>query len=287
MPEVRTTVSSARQPFTVAGVARFSQAAIGRVLLWAVILGLLAGFAVSWVADRCWAPVIDEAVAALPPDSAIQGGALRWPERTGRLLSANSFLSIAVVLNDSEPNRAPVDLAFEIGGRDLTVRSIFGSSSAPFPARAAYPFNRTSLVPTWGAWRGPVIFSLVPITMLVLLATWSLLAVPYGIVARTIGATFGRDINFREAWKLSVAAQLFGCVLMTFALTLYGGGQVSLLFVLIILVAHFIPTVCFLLIGPIFVPKKAKRGGATKANPFDEEAKHKIRGKNPFSDSDE
>jgi hypothetical protein len=267
-------------------VARFAHAPVRRVLLAGLIFGVITGLSVSWLAARFWAPVIDEAVAALPPTSSIQGGTLRWPERSGRLLAANQFLSFEVVLNEVRSDSAPVDLAFEFRPDRLGLRSLFGSAAVPYPRNVIFKLNRTALVPTWGAWRGPAIFVLIPGTALLLVLSWSLLAIPYAVVARGIAGLFGRELSLPEAWKLCVAAQLPGCILMIFAISLYASGQVSVLFILIMFVAHFIPTVLYLLISPLLVPKKA-RGAALKSNPFDREGETRMSGRNPFATSED
>ena len=272
---------TARQPFTFGGVARFAHASLGRLVLTAFIFGLVTGLVAGVLAARFWAPVIDEAVAALPPNSSIQEGTLRWPEASGRLLGANSYLSFVVVLQDARRESAPVDLAFEFHPQQLGLRSLFGSASVPY-LNGTFKFNRTALVPTWGAWRAPALVAIIPLTAFLLLLSWSLLAIPYAVVARTIGALFRRELSFRQAWKLSVAAQLPGSILMIFAIGLYAAGHVSILFILVMLVAHFIPTFLYLLISPVIVPKKA-RAAPTKDNPFESERAPRTRGKNPFA----
>ena len=272
----------ARQPFTFGGVARFAHASVSRLILTSLFFGLVTGLAVSWLATRFWAPVIDEAVAALPPNSSIQGGTLRWPERSGRLLAANHHLSFEVLLRDSPTESASVDLAFEFQPDRLGLRSVLGSASVPYPDHSTFKLNRTALVPTWGAWRAPALFALVPATALLLLLGWSLLAIPYAFLTRAIAAIFRRELNFRTAWKLSVAAQLPGSILMIFAIGLYATGQVSILFIVVMFVAHFIPTLLYLLVSPILAPKKS-RVASDRDNPFESERAPRNRGKNPFA----
>lgn len=275
----------ARQPFTFGGVARFSRASFGRLALVGLLFGLVSGVVISWLTATCIAPVLDEAVAKLPPTGSIEEGSLRWPEPLGRLLAANAFVSISVIVDEKESDGAPVDFALEFRPRDLVVRSLLGAITIPYPVRSEIELNRTVWFPVWGAWRAPIIFGIVPGTALALLLCWSALAILYAIIPLFIAGIFGRDLNLRGAWKLSVAAQLPGSLMMAFALALYSTGKVAVILVLVMLPAHLLPTFIYLLISPFFVPKAPV--SSDEENPFDSEGKRKRRGKrkNPFAGS--
>jgi len=284
VPEDRP-IQPANQPFTFGGVARFAHARIGRLLLAALLFGLLTGLATTWLAARGWAPVIDEAVAALPERAAIQNRTLVWSARTGRLLGANQYLSLEVVLQNAPRDIASADVSVEGHVTHVVIRSLFGAARVPYPPMFNLTLDRATTVPAWGAWRAPLLFGLIPGTALVLMLSWSILAIPYSFVARVIGGIFGRDLSLQKAWKLCVAAQLPGSLLMTFAVVLYASGQVSVLFVPVMLVAHFIPTLLFLLVSPCLVPKRPKESHAAgEKNPFNKEEPPQTRAKNPFAD---
>ena len=71
---------------------------------------------------------------------------------------------------------------------------------------------------------------------------------------------------------------------LTFALALYSTGEIGLLFVLIMLVAHFIPSILNVLIAPIFLAKAVRdKTGKEKSNPFATEKRKKGSKKNPFA----
>ena len=257
---------------------------MGRLLLALLIFSVLTGLAVMWLAALGWAPVIDEVVANLPETGGIQGGTLRWPERSGRLLGANPFLSIEVVLQNAPRESASADVSIEAHVSYFVVRSLLGAATVPYPPKFNLALNRAATVPAWGAWRAPLLFALIPGTALVLMLSWSLLAIPYSFLARAIGGIFRRDLNFRSAWKLSAAAQLPGSLLMTFAVALYASGQVSVLFIAVMQVAHFIPTALYLLISPVLVPKRPQKI-SDEDNPFDRSERKASRAKNPFAGS--
>jgi hypothetical protein len=282
VPEDRP-IQPAGQPFTFGGVARFAHAPIGRLLLQALLFGLLTGLATTWLATVGWAPVLDEAVAALPERAAIQNRTLAWSERSGRLLGANQYLSLEVVLQNAPRDSASADVSVEGHVTHLVIRSVLGAAIVPYPP-VNLTLDRATTVPAWGAWRAPFLFGLIPGTALVLILSWTILAIPYSLVARVIGGIFRRDLTSVRAWKLCVAAQLPASLLMTFAIALYASGHVSVLFIPVMLVAHFIPTLLFLLVSPCLVPKRAKElHGPSKKNPFNKNEPRETRAKNPFS----
>jgi hypothetical protein len=273
---------SAGQPFTFGGVARFAHASLGRLLLASLIFGVLTGLAIMWLAALGWAPVIDEVVAKLPGNGGIQNGALQWPERSGRLLGANSFLSLEVVLQNAPRDSASADVSIEAHVTYLVVRSLFGAATIPYPRLLNLALDRATTVPAWGAWRAPLLVGLVPATAFILLLTWWLVAIPYSFLALATAGVFRRDLNFLSAWKLSVAAQLPGSLLMSFAVGLYASGQVGVLFIGVMLAAHFIPTGLYLLISPVLVAKRGRRI-SDQDNPFDPADRKASRAKNPFA----
>jgi hypothetical protein len=254
------------------------------LLLAQLIFGVLAGLATMWLAALGWAPVIDEVAANLPETGGIQSGTLHWPEPSGRLLGANPFFSVEVVLRNTPRESAGADISIEAHITYFVVRSLVGAASIPYPRALNLALNRAATAPAWGAWRAPLLFAFIPGAALALMCTWWLVAVPCSFVALTIAGLFRRDLNFRKAWKLSVAAQLPGSLLMTFAIALYASGQVAILFVSVMLIAHFIPTALYLLISPVLVPK-GSRQLSDQNNPFDPSERKAFRGKNPFASS--
>lgn len=269
----------ARQPFTFGGVARFADAKIGRLLVVAFAFGIVSGVVVSWLAATRIAPVVDEAIAKLPSTGAIETGRLSWPEKSGRLLAANAFVSIEVSLDEVRAGGAPVDFAIQFRTTELLATSLLGTMALPYPGWMAVEFNQTVMSPAWGAWRGPILTGLIPGTALALLVCWGGLALVYAFVPTFVGSLFGRALGYRGAWKMAVAAQLPGSLMMAFALALYSTGRISILFVLAMFVAHFVPTLLYLLVSPLLTSKAEVQ----KENPFDREDKPKQKRKNPFS----
>jgi hypothetical protein len=277
---VRESTRQARQPFTLSGVARYAHAPALRFWAMGLLFAFLCGAVIGWSAARCWFPVIDEAVMALPITGKIEGGSFVWPEKSSRLLAANPFLSLAIHLDDTpHADTAPTDFSFEFGSRNLAVRSLFGSMYLPYPTAWTIELNRTSVLPFWGAWKAPIGFGIAVASALLLLSSWAFLALPYSAVALFVASIFKRDVDWKSSWKLAVAAQWPGSILMLFGLLLYSTGQISLLFVCVILAAHFIPTLIYVLFSPLFLERKASPTGR---NPFRSEKNLRLKGPNPF-----
>jgi hypothetical protein len=280
VPEVQ---KIARQPFTFGGVARFARAPVGRLFAVAAVFAVTSGIIVAWLVASAVAPVLDEAISKLPATGAIEGGKLVWPEQASRLLAANPFFSIEVDLDDAPMESAPVDFSVQIRTNELMVRSILGLGKVPYPPRNDVELNKTALMPVWGAWRAPLLLALIPGTAVMLMLLWALLGALYSVLPVAADAIFGRGIGLFPGWKLAVAAQLPGSLIMAFALALYSTGQISLVFVLVMFLAHFVPTFAYLLVSPFFVPAAEKLRKEKKENPFDREGKRKRKAKNPFS----
>jgi hypothetical protein len=284
---VAETLQAPGQPFTFAGVARYASAGIGRLLLTALIFALPGAVVISRVAAHCWWPVITEAVESLPENARIQDGALQAEGKDARLLAANQFLSLQLTASEKWQESAPVDFAVQLGKYELMVFSLFGDAALPYPSSSVIVLNRAAVWPIWGAWKGPLLAGVFLGGLVSLILGWLALAVIYAPVALFIGGMARRELSFASAWKLALAAQGPASLLMTFALALYSTGEIGLLFVLIMLVAHFIPSILNLLIAPFFLPKAVRgKEGKEKDNPFATEKRKRRSKRNPFARTD-
>jgi hypothetical protein len=284
---VAETLKAPGQPFTFGGVARYASAGIGRVLLTALIFALPGAAVISRVAGHCWWPVITEAVESLPENARIQEGVLHGEEKDARLLAANQFLSLQLTASEKWQESAPVDFAVQLGKYQLMVSSLFGDTALLYPGNALIILNRGTVWPIWGAWKAPLLAGVFIGGLISLIFGWFVLALVYAPVVLFIGGIARRDLSFARAWKVAVAAQWPASLLMTFALALYSTGEIGLLFVLIMLGAHFIPSILNLLIAPFFLPKAAReKGGKEKKNPFATEKGKKTSKRNPFATGD-
>ena len=277
------TLKAPGQPFTFAGVARYASARFSRLLFTALLFALPGAAVISRVAGHCWWPVITEAVEALPETARIQEGTLQVQEKDAHLLAANQFLSLQLTRSAKWQENAPVDLAVQLGKYELMISSLFGDTALPYPGSSIIILDRAAVWPIWGAWKGPLLAAVFVGALASLILGWFALAVLYAPIAFFVGGIARRELSFEHAWKISVAAQWPASLLMTFALALYSTGEIGLLFVIIMFLAHFIPSILNLLIAPFFLPKAAAREKLEKGNPFATEKRRKRSKKNPFA----
>jgi hypothetical protein len=268
------TVKAPGQPFTFGGVARYAYARPIRVFGGALLFALIAGLVIAVLFAWRWAPVIGEAVSNLPASSVIRGGILEWPDDKIRLLGANQFLALTTASDESEMG-APVDFAFQFEPNHLTIRSWAGVAAIPYPKGWTIELNRAALLPLWGAWEKPATPLVLLASALGLIFSWMILAMPYALVVLFFASVLGKELSFRQAWKLSVAAQWPGAVLMAFMLALYAAGQTTFLLVCAAFLAHFLLTLTYLCFCPICLPRAGK-------NPFSTTKPARRSDKNPF-----
>ena len=266
----------AAQPFTFRGVARFANGSRIRLACVAGLVAFISSIAICLFAWRAWFPVITQAVAHLPSEAFIASGRLSWPNHESRVLGTNSFLSIAVQTGEDSP---PLDrdLNILLGAEALRIRSLPGYRSFRYPAGLAFPLDRTAVAPVWEAWQPVFLLALGWPTMFGLLLTWASLALLYALVPFTMGAILKRDVTFGEAWKLSVAAQFPGAVLLDFFIALYAFNQVTCIYLLLVFAAHFLLSWIYLFVAPFCLP-----AAPSARNPFNSNPRRKKGRKNPF-----
>jgi hypothetical protein len=274
----------ALQPFTIPGVARYASAPLWKLLATLLPFALLGAFVTVYMANQCWVPVITEAVSNLPANSVIVAGQLNWPEKQGRLLGANEFLSIETITPTDTIEARATDISILLEPDDFRVGSLAGYASFPYPNRWEIKLDRDTVAPWWGAWRPALLAFFAGVALLALLASWSLLGMVYSLVVLWIALLFNRDLAWRQGWKIACAAQMPGALLISFAILLYALGEIALIFFLMLAGAHFVVTWLYLLFAPFCISKKEKAG----KNPFrNERLKSGSKGKkNPFSTSE-
>jgi len=256
----------ADQPFTFGGVGRFAHSGWPRFLAVAAIMAAMSGTTLAWFFAHCWAPVFQELSERLPEGGAISGGRLAWPAREPFVAAGNSFLGLRIDPSDTPEGPRNADLWIELRLNSARVRSLFGWIDWPYPAGWSVALGRSEVAPRWGAWQGPGVVLLAAGGAPLFLMVWGLLAAPLCLVPRMAGLVFGRDLTFRSAWKLAVAAHWPGALLMCFAIVLYGLGQIGLVLFTALTVAHSLVTWAYLIFSPLTLGKRLEPKRAK--NPF-------------------
>jgi hypothetical protein len=274
-----TALPIAWQPLTFRGVAAFSQAKLGRLLLAQFIVALLAAGVVAWFLSIHWFPSVRKAIRQLPDTGVIQGGRLTTPRTDTIPLVETRYLSVAVDSTDTGVGSSIADLRIGFHQTNFAVCAFAGCLKRPYRSDATIQFNRPELESWWGAWQ-PMLFIFATLGVVVwLFVSWLALATLYFPVAWLIAYFKDRQLSILGAWKLAAAALLPGALLVALGLVLYGLGVADLLRLLFLWLAHIPVGWLYLACSPLRLPRVVPKGAA---NPFGTPPPET---KNPFTGS--
>jgi hypothetical protein len=270
MAEQATDARVAWQPLTPQGIAAFAEAPAGRLLLVQSAFAAAAALVVVWFLHTAWFSVIGAAVRQLPEQGELQGGKLNWVGASPAVLAEGPMLAVTVDLDHEGTVRSPAHIQLEWGRNDVRVISILGYVPLPYRADWNLAFNRTALIPWWGAW-APAFLGLAALgTVAGLLLTWALLASLYCIPVWVVGLYADRQLGFGASWRLAGAALMPGALLMTAAIVCYGMGGMDLVKLAAAVAGHFILGWVYVVVGPVACPRRVREQPET--NPFHEKS---------------
>jgi hypothetical protein len=272
------------QPLTFGGVARYGHDWLGKLLFACFIVSILTASVVVWAASSAWFPVVEEAIAHLPPGAEIRGGRLAAPAPVS--LAENLFLSISLdpVGEITPPSLADVQVVLKPD--HIRFRSIFGMAPVPYRPEWTVPLTRADWEPKWPAWRPAVMAYLFFGTIAGLFASWIGLGILYAVPARIVASILKRSLSLWGAWKLCVAGLLPAAILLTVALGVYALGQIRITELMLTWILHFLVGWLFIAGAIIRLPRLQK----PPKNPFvkkrgedaESETEEEAVEKNPF-----
>ena len=254
-------------PLTPRGVAVFARAKLGRLFLVQFLVALLVAAAVAWLLSDAFFPTIRTAIDRLPEAGEIRGSRLQWSGASPVLLAEGRCLALSVDLNFSGEVRSPAHLQLEFGRENVSARSLFGYAEVKYPAGWIIAFNRTELIPKWGAWKAPLLAVAVGGVVVYLLACWSLLATLCAGPVWLLAFFANRELTLRGSWKLAGAALMPGALFVAAGVLLYDSGVVDLVGLAFVVGAHLVLDGVYLIASPFFLPRLAATEAARK-NPF-------------------
>lgn len=255
------------QPLTPRGVAGFARASWGRLLVVQFIVALLAAGVVVWFLHARWWPVVSAAIQQLPDTGQIRSQRLEWSGTSPAALASNRFLGLVVDLKHEGSIRSAAHVQVEFGQADAKITSLLGFVLMSYPAHWTIAFNRTDLVPWWGAWSPMILALTAGGVVLALMLSWTVLAALYCAPVWLVGFFANRDLDARGSWKLAGAALIPGALFLSLALVLYGMGVLDPVRLMLAGVVHFVLGWVYCLISPLFTPR-LHGAEAAKANPF-------------------
>src|SRR5580692_2941646 len=165
--------AAAWQPLTARGVAAFSRARWGRLLVVQFMAALLAAAAVVWFLRHAWFPIIHAAILQMPAEGEIRGGHLNWPAESPVTLAEGRCLAVAVDADHKGAARSPAHVEIEFGRNDVRIFSLFGFVQFHYPLKWRLPFDRPELEPWWGAWRPSLLAVVVALVLGGLMLSWT------------------------------------------------------------------------------------------------------------------
>lgn len=255
------------QPFTPRGLAAFAQATLGRLLAVQLVVALLSAAVIGWFVCTAWFSVVDRAVRQLPATGDLVDGRLVWTNAPV-ILAENPFLAIGIDPAKSGKAGQTSDLQVEFGETSCLLSGVLGSVDLPYPRRGIAAFNRTELVPWWGAWQQAVLGIAIGGTIVTLFLAWALLALAYGVPAKLAARLTLRPLTWGGAWKLAAASLLPGALFQTLAIAIYTLGFFNLVHLGFCFVFHLIIGWSYLAVGLWSLPKAEVAAPEKAPNPF-------------------
>lgn len=274
---------SAWQPLTRRGVAAFSIASIGRLMVVQFVVALVVAAAVLWFLAFVWFPIIRESIGRLPDAGVIQNQQLASPHISTAPLSENRFLTFLVDVAGTGTPSVATDVRIELRQRNFAFCSLFGCFVRDYPPGYTIQFNRPELESWWGAWQ-LTLYTFTGVSVVVwLFVSWFILATIYCPIVRIYSFFKDRRITLAGSWKMSAAALLPAALMAAGAIVIYGLGLISLLQFLILWVLHLLVGWVYLFASPLQLPNASDVAQPAR-NPFETELEdRKTKPANPFT----
>lgn len=254
-------------PLTPPGVAAFAAASWGRLALVQLIFAGLAGVSVTIFLASAWFPTISEATGNLPEVGYIRNGRLAWTGDSPTLLASSPWLAVTVDLQHDQAYRLPCDLQVEFSAESARFLSLAGYVDIPYPTRGIVVFNEPELGAWWNAWEPFLAAGAGLLTAVGLMCVWMVLAAIYAIPMSMVCRFVEHGTAYGAVLKVCCAAQMPGCLLMSFTLLLYSLRAIDLVQWLFVGATHFVLSWLYIFLAPFFLPGKAA-GARRRPNPF-------------------
>lgn len=267
MSEVPLTPRHAWQPITPRGVAAFAADSVGRLWLVQLIVALMVAAMAVWFVETNWFSPVRAAVQVLPPGAALRNGVLHWTTNTPVRLAENRHLALTVDVKDTNTLGRFADVELALHERSFTVASLLGYVEFPWRRDWTVSLTSTEMIPWWGAWEWTLLAALGGAVVVVLMASWLVLATLYFPFVKAFAFYANRRLGWGASWKLSGAAMLPGAFVVSSGIFSYGWLGMDLIQLALVYVLHFVTGWIYIAASPFFLPKEPI-GGAGGPNPF-------------------
>lgn len=259
---------AAWQPLTPRGVAAFSRATLGRLMLVQAFVAALVTASVLWFLATTWFPTTRAAIRQLPETGQIQNQELTSPRTSTAPLAETRLLSFVMDLENVGTPNLPTDLRVIFHRQHVALCGMLGCVNVAYPKDRLIPFSQLELESAWGAW-APFIYTVTGLAaMLWLFASWMLLATLYSPIVRIYAFFKDRQITVAGSWRLSAAALLPAALMTGGGIVLYGLGVIDLIGFLVLFALHFPVGWAYLFVSPLRLPRASDAVELPKQNPF-------------------
>jgi hypothetical protein len=262
-----TNASEPWQPLTPRGVALFAVASWRRLGAVLLVFCALAGISTAAFFAIAWFPTLQQAMRKLPEEGYIRSGQLAWTGEPAVILAKSPWLAISVDVHHEQTHRVLCDLQVEFSGDSLRFISLAGYLDAPYPRGWIITFNEPELAAWWAAWKPFIVMGIGLGTMSVLLLAWAGLGLAYTIPAGAVCRFVDHPLSFGAVFRMCLAAQMPGCLLLSFTLLLYSVRAVDLVQWLFVFAAHVVVAWVYIGLAVFFLPSKTAKP-RRKPNPF-------------------
>ena len=250
-------------PLHPKGLVQHTGQPLSRLLAGTLLAGLLSGAVLMLPLCQCWLPVVDEAITRTPSKTVIAQATLKSSIEGQRLLAANRFISVNMVLGPHEVSSSTSDVRLLLQEHHLRVGSIAGFIDFSYPGGYQINLDSSALMPWWTS-RKPFILSLIWLVIsFSLVGSWLGLALIYCLPIRWLAALFGRSLRSAKAFALGLLGLGPGAIIALLAALLYGNERLSLQEYLLAMALHWVVPWIWIVLSLRHIPLDA-----TQDNPF-------------------
>ncbi len=265
MTEQGQTSQKAWNPLTFRGLARFASSKWPRLLLIEFVFSLVVFASVIWFVGKNYAPVIVQTIHQLPETGRLEKEQLQGIE--SRLETDGRFLTLVVDTNNvTDTGTGYLQVAF--GQTNVFICSDISSSWGclvlDYPGETI-DLSRSTVQPWWGARQPLIIMAVGAFFIVAIFVTLPLIALCLLWLPKFLGYFADRQLNFQEAWKLAIAGQFPGLIVLAAAIVLFGTQAMDLLGLGVFYVLHIVVDIVYLVAAVPFLPRIE---GVITSNPF-------------------
>ncbi len=253
-------------PVTPRAIAAYKNLKTINFIAYWLFYAVVCSLAITFVFERCVISFVSRAITNLPQSGEVVTGRLNGWETNGiSTLIESRFISIYVNSSNNDDLSDAADLQIVFAKDELRLRSLLGWLAVKYPKWLRLPLNYKQLWPIWGAYQTAIITGVFLCSVVLLLASWTILALVYSNILIFIARILKRLTGGRGgAFKIAGATLIPGALIMTMGLLSYSFVYIDLISLLIVFVCHIVIAWIYLILSVFYLPIRP----AESKNPF-------------------